>query len=391
MSADLSKVETLGLAVNRFSKLSDLLVVARSRVKRVDPRDLAELFFADCKGRLEPNDVVGDVLTVDALTLVAAESDAWIHHDEANASTACFNRPAEDSNKFEQAEDARVTDGHVSKSTERSQSHHRELKISPSQKGNSTQSRSRSTERYRSHRSRRRESKSRQIQKSKRKSCSAWSSSTSTERYERRSRRSKISVGPSQEGKRKTPSAQPKRQKKSPSQIEPNRAKGSKDAQSIPEKHKRDGSITGCIWKLYARGNQQLEFLELHMRDKTVKKFPADADAVPDGKSCKAYLDEDELITSLTQVERGEHLGACLTFKTSLGKTITLEGWINTGKKWWTHEYTVDSGWQICNLGFEGSRLVFVETLPANGKGDPCKRMLDGGAEIPPPKSLYDR
>ena len=81
----------------------------------------------------------------------------------------------------------------------------------------------------------------------------------------------------------------------------------------------------------------------------------------------------DELITSVTQVELGRHLGASMTFETSKGQTIEIKGWTGTGRKWQTHTFAASSGQQICNIGFEGSRLSFVETLPANGKGAPCR------------------
>ena len=127
------------------------------------------------------------------------------------------------------------------------------------------------------------------------------------------------------------------------------------------------------VRKVYARTGSQVELIELHKRDSTVDIFGRTDRA---DTSHVLRLDKDELITSVTQVERGEYLGGCVTFKTSKHQTMKLEGWMQTGKKWQTHTYAVDKGWQICSLGFDDSRLVFVQTVPANGKGDPRKVVI---------------
>jgi hypothetical protein len=142
-----------------------------------------------------------------------------------------------------------------------------------------------------------------------------------------------------------------------------------------------DGSIEGCVRKIYGRTGYQVDLIEFHMRNNSVLKW-----GIHGGdKSQTVRLEKDELIISVTQVEKGEYLGACVTLETSKGHQINLEGSIPTGKKWRTHSYTVVSGQQICSIGFEGSKLTFVETLPANGKGDPRRIMLD--EEISPDQS----
>ena len=343
ISADLSKHDRVGLTVDRFSNLQHLLELAQRRVRGVQPDELVELYYADCKGRLELTDIAGEVLTVQDLTLVAAASDAWTGLGTNYAYTASLSMPAalcqnvQKDVKLEQTEDSNEFEVEEPDEFEQAQA----------EDANSAQSRSRSTDR--SKKRKRAQSRSRSTDRSKKRKR-AQSQSQSTDRSKKRKRA--------------------------------NLSKEEKHKQRPVQKDKP----VGCIRKVYARFGYQLDLIELHMRDKNVKKFTAADAHVGDTASAshKEYLAEDELLTSVTQVERGERLGASLTFETSKNRTLKFEGWMLTGRKWYLRTCTVDPELQICNLGFEGSKLVFVETLPANGKGHPVKRTVDEAGYAPP-------
>ena len=391
LSADLSQQELVGFAINAEAKLADLLMKAQSRVRSVPADDLVDLFYADCRGRLELDDLVGEVLTTDGLTLVAAATDAWIHlpplHGSGGAAPdieteqqdpvigirmVTAHHPPTDSSDMELVPGETVTvlktdwqqevgDVILCQNAAGNEAWFPADTVTPQEVLKEFQDCPDDDKDY-------------------------LAVSVGEVVYQCRKENGWIlcqvisgELGWVPDWAFQKVSSKSSQRRK-PAEVKVEQLSGSKDKLPKSSKTKNrsdrfrsrsarrggDDNIKGCIRKVVGTHAMLVDQLDLHMRDGTVKTF---GDAGGDS-TIQFRLETDELLTSVTQVERGLYLGASLTFTTSKGRTFEVKGWTCTGRKWHTNAFTAPEGEQICNLGFHGSKLSFVETLPANSKGN---------------------
>lgn len=103
-----------------------------------------------------------------------------------------------------------------------------------------------------------------------------------------------------------------------------------------------------------------VDALEIHYKDGTVWTEGGDG-----GEAAVEHtLDDGEFVNAVEQVENGKYLGASMTFFTSRGRELRIEGWQQPGKKWARHRFEAEAEQQISGLAFEGAELVKVEQSP---------------------------
>jgi len=117
----------------------------------------------------------------------------------------------------------------------------------------------------------------------------------------------------------------------------------------------------GVVQRISGLSGAAIDSVQLRMWDGSKRSHGAKG-----GETHKEYsLDKDEIIMAVMQETRGQYLGNCLTFYTSRGRSLTVQG--KDAKR--RQRLVAPKGCQVVGLQFEDSKLIGIITERLTGSG----------------------
>jgi len=133
------------------------------------------------------------------------------------------------------------------------------------------------------------------------------------------------------------------------------------DMVSLPSDMSQPLELKGVVKRISGLSGAALDSVQLRMWDGSKRSHGAKG-----GETHKEYsLDKDEIIMAVMQETRGQYLGNCLTFYTSRGRSLTVQG--KDAKR--RQRLVAPKGCQVVGLQFEDSKLIGIITERLTGSG----------------------